>query len=89
MRTYLSGAIFLKDNPDVDCIVVDYHMPGLNGLELASALTVRGSYVPVIMITATADAMVERRAAELGIKRILRKPLSNRALLNAVREELE
>ena len=89
VRTYLSGAIFLKDNPDVDCIVVDYHMPGLNGLELASALTARGSYVPVIMITATADAMVERRAAELGIKRILRKPLSNRALLNAVREELE
>src|SRR3974377_92775 len=89
VRTYLRGAIFLKNNPDVDCFVVDYHMPGLNGLELASALTVRGSYVPVIMITATADAMVERRAAELGIKRILRKPLSNRALLNAVREEFE
>ena len=89
VRTYLSGPVFLKDNPDVECILIDYHMPGLNGLELASELRARGSHVPVIMITATADAAVERRAAELGIQRILRKPLSNQALLNAVREELE
>lgn len=89
VRTYLNGAAFLKDNPNIECIVVDYHMPGLNGLELASELRARGSHVPVIMITATADATVERRAAELGIKRILRKPLSNQVLLNAVREELE
>jgi FixJ family two-component response regulator len=89
VRTYLSGAIFLKDNPDVDCIVIDYHMPGLNGLELAAQLRAGGSHVPVIMITATADATVGRRAAELGIKRILQKPLSNRVLLDAVCEELE
>ena len=38
---------------------------------------------------ATAHAAVERRAAELGIKRILRKPLSNQVLLNALREELK
>jgi two-component system, LuxR family, response regulator FixJ len=89
VRTYLSGTAFLEDNPEVECIVVDYHMPDLNGFELASQLRARGSHVPVIMITATAEPTAERRAAELGIKRILRKPLSNRALLNAVREELE
>ena len=89
VRTYLSGAIFLKDNPDVDCIVVDYHMLGLNGLELASELRARGSQVPVIMITATAGPTLEPRAAELGIKQILRKPLSNQVLINAVREEVE
>ena len=64
-------------------------MPGLNGLELVSELRARGSHVPVIMITATANGAVERHAAEIGIKRILQKPLSNQVLLNAVREELE
>jgi two-component system response regulator FixJ len=48
VRTYLSGATFLKDNPEVECMIVDYHMPDLNGLELASELRARGSRVPVI-----------------------------------------
>ena len=89
VRTYRNSAAFLKDDPEVECIVVDYHMPGLSGLELAAELRARGSQVPVIMITATADAAVERRAAEVGVTRILRKPLANQVLLNAVREELE
>src|SRR5262249_18729429 len=89
VRTYLSGTAFLKDNPDVDCIVVDYHMPGLNGLEVASELKARGSQVPIIMITATADPTLERHAAELGIKQVLQKPLANQMLLRAVREQLE
>jgi CheY-like chemotaxis protein len=41
------------------------------------------------MITATTNPGVERRAAELGTKQVLQKPLSNHVLLRAVREELE
>ena len=89
VRTYLSGADFLRDNPNIVCLIIDYRLPGLSGLEVVSELRTRGSQVPAIMITATADPAVERRAAELGIKRILQKPLSNHVLLQAVREELE
>jgi two-component system response regulator FixJ len=88
VRTYLSGAEFFKDNPDISCLIVDYQLPGLTGLEVVSELRTRGSPVPAIMITATADPAVERRAAELGIKRILQKPLSNQMLLRAIREEM-
>lgn len=89
VRTYQSGADFLRDNPDIACLVVDYRMPGLNGLDFMSELRGRGNNVPAIMITATTDTSVERRAAELGIKRVLKKPLSNRILLDAIREQLE
>ena len=89
VQTYLSGADFLRDNPDIACLIVDYRLPGLNGLEFVSELRTRGSLVPAIMISATADPVIERRAAELGINRILQKPLSNRVLLRAVREVLE
>src|SRR6516165_10588882 len=89
VRTYFSGADFLRDNPDIACLIVDYQLPGLNGLELISDLRMPGSLVPAIMITATTDPAVERRAAELGIGEVLQKPLSNRMLLRAVREELE
>ena len=88
VRTYLSGAEFLRDAPNIGCLIVDYRMPGLNGLDLVSELRKRGTNVPTIMITATADPSVERRAAELGISQVLHKPLSNRVLMNAVSEEL-
>jgi two-component system response regulator FixJ len=89
VQTYQSGAEFLRGAPVIACLIVDYHMPGLNGLEVVSELRKRGSHVPtIIMITATTDPMVERRAAELGIKHVLKKPLSNQVLLNAIRGEL-
>ena len=88
VRTYTSGADFLRDDPDIACLIVDYQMPGLNGLEFVSELRKRGSKVSAIMITATTDPTIERRAAELGIRRVLRKPLSKQVLLGAIREEL-
>jgi two-component system response regulator FixJ len=89
VRTYLNAADFLRDNPDIACLIVDYRLPDLTGLEVVSELRTRGSLVPAIMITATTDPAIERRAAELAIKRILQKPLSNQVLLRAVRAELE
>ena len=38
VATYLSGSDFLRDSPDVACVIVDYQMPRLNGFELVSTL---------------------------------------------------
>ncbi len=89
VQTYLSGADFLRENPAVACVIVDYQMPGLNGLDFMSELRQRGSTVPAIMITATSDPIVDRRAAQLGITQVLRKPLSGQVLLGAIRKELD
>jgi two-component system, LuxR family, response regulator FixJ len=87
--TYLTGADFLRDNPDVVCVIVDYRMPGLDRLDFVAELRQRGSTVPAIMITATSFPELERRAAELGIQQVLQKPISGQVLLCAIREELE
>lgn len=89
VQTYQSATEFLCGDPDVDCLIIDYLMPGLNGLDFMSELRQRGSQVPAIMVTASSDPTIERRAAELGIRQVLRKPLSNRALLGAIEEELD
>ena len=42
VHTYQSGVDFLRDNPAIACLIVDYHMPGLNGLEVVAELRKRG-----------------------------------------------
>ncbi|HUN98367.1 MAG TPA: response regulator [Bradyrhizobium sp.] len=86
VRTYQSGAAFLQEQPAISCLVVDYHMPGLNGLEVVAELRRRGSSIPVIMITARADAGIEAQAAQLGIKKVLQKPMGT-SLVSALQEE--
>ena len=86
--TYRSGLDFLAEDPDIACLIVDYQMPGMNGLEFLTELRKRGNEVPAIMMSATVSPTLQRQAAELGIKRLLEKPLSNQALLCAIEEEL-
>jgi FixJ family two-component response regulator len=89
VHTYQSGADFLRDDPVIGCLIVDYHMPGLNGLEVVAELHKRGRQIPaIIMITAATDPSVERSAAELGIRQVLKKPLANQVLLNTLRDQL-
>ena len=89
VHTYLSGADFLRDEPAIAFLIVDYHMPGLTGLDVVSELRKRGRTIPtIIMITATTDPIIERRAAELGIREVLKKPLSNQVLLSTIRHQL-
>jgi len=45
VRTYLTATDFLKDDPDIACLIVDYQLPGLNGLGLVSELRTRGRQV--------------------------------------------
>lgn len=86
--TYQKSADFLRDDPEIDCLIVDYQMPDVNGLDFVSELRRRGNTVPAIMITATTDPKVERRATELGVRTVLQKPLANRLLLAALHKEI-
>ncbi len=67
-----------------DCVVTDIHMPGLSGIDLKLLLTARGSKVPVIMITARADAGLESRARASGAVCLLRKPFKSAALTHCL-----
>lgn len=48
----------------------------------------RTSTIPVIVVTGSGDAVLERRATEAGALRILKKPVEPTALLDAVREAI-
>jgi len=88
---YASPQDFL-DGHDAEasgCLVLDYSMPGFNGLELQQALATRGSALPVIFLTGQGDIPVSVQAMKRGAVDFLTKPVDEQDLLAAVRHAFE
>lgn len=66
------------------CLVLDIHMRGMTGFDVLSALDARHVHVPTIVITAFDDDTAEMRALRAGALRLLRKPIQEGDLLDAV-----
>lgn len=71
--------------PASGCLVVDYHMPAMNGLELVGALRGRGVSIPAILITGNATPTMRSRAAAIAVP-VVEKPGLGNYLLDCVRE---
>jgi len=71
------------------CLILDARMPGMTGLALHDYLVDTGFRIPTILITACPTRSEERRATANGILSYLAKPLSERLLLDTIREVLE
>lgn len=70
------------------CLVTDVQMPGMNGLELQSALRRDGLAIPIIFITAFPDAVVRDRALNEGGACFLTKPFEIDSLVSCIERVL-
>ena len=66
------------------CLILDHHMPNMTGLELAETLRAGGSAIPILLITGSPSPAIINRAAELGIYRVLEKPLGDEDLIEFI-----
>ena len=71
------------------CLVLDLAMPGLNGLELQAALTVKGSGIPIIFLTGHGNIPTSVQAMKRGALDFLTKPVNDDDLLKAVQVAIE
>jgi RNA polymerase sigma factor (sigma-70 family) len=71
------------------CLLLDVRMPGMNGLELQTALREKRVVLPVIIITAHGDVPTVRASLKAGAVDFLEKPVDPDALLIAVRAALD
>jgi two-component system response regulator FixJ len=87
VRAFSSGHDLLSEAslPAIGCLVVDYHMPAMNGLELVSSLRGRGVSIPAILITGNPTKYVRDRAAAIAVL-VVEKPGLGSYLLDCVRE---
>ena len=65
VRTFPSANEVLGETmvPDHSCLVTDYHMPGMDGLDLVGALRTRGNPIPAVLVTGDPNRKVRDRAA--------------------------
>ncbi len=88
--TYCSAQELLNEKglPAHSCLVTDYHIPAMTGLELVAQLRDRRMSIPAILITSLPNENLRNRAAAGGVS-LIEKPLFGGRLVDALREAFD
>ena len=71
------------------CLVLDFSLPDLNGLELQKRVAVERTDMPIIFITGFGDVPMTVQAMKAGAAEFLTKPFGDNVLLSAIRHALD
>ena len=87
VETFGDAETFLKmaDPRSGACIVVDYNLKGMNGVELIETLRRLDCPIPAILTVTNPSPALARRVATAGIA-LVEKPLLGSALLDSIRD---
>jgi len=90
-QAFSSGEEFLR-SPELSrtgCLVVDFDMPKMSGLDLHNNLSRSGKTIPTILITAYPSDEIRARALQAGVICYLPKPFDEGSLLNCIQTALD
>ncbi len=90
VKTFTSANDFLasRDEGAPGCVLADVRMPGMNGLELQSALARSPNPLPILFLTGHGDIPSSVRAMRDGAEDFLEKRAPKTQLLEAVKRAL-
>ena len=91
VKAFASAREFLDQGPPegLGCLVLDFRLPGLSGLDLQAELNSRNIRTPVIFITGHGDIPVSVKAMKGGAVDFLTKPFKVNNLLGAIRDAIQ
>ena len=75
-RSGADAVRLLRDDPEVDLVLLDMHLPDVHGLELLQRFRQDGLLCDVIAVTSARDLDVVRRAVSQGVVQYLLKPFT-------------
>jgi two-component system, LuxR family, response regulator FixJ len=86
VETFASGAAFLEwlKSHQPDCVVLDLHMPEMDGFAVQARLIEAGIYLPMVIVTADDNAETRERALAGGASAYFRKMVDGQTLLDAI-----
>jgi len=82
------GISLLKET-SVDCLLLDYRLPQMDGIELLKWLKYNGINIPTVMLTAYGTIEKAVEAMKLGAYHYLIKPVDTELLINILKEAIE
>jgi FixJ family two-component response regulator len=90
VRAYTNGEAFLDDLLDSrpDLLLLDSHLPGINGVEVVERLKDDMVTFPVIILTAHPSSVETRELGKLVDTEILIKPVTESVLVQSCRKLL-
>jgi len=73
---------------DVCIILLDWNMPGMNGIEFLEAINAKTIFrsIPIIMVTTEAEKANVVKALKLGVKNYILKPFTDEELILKVKQ---
>ena len=71
------------------CLILDVHLPGINGLELQDKLTEADNRVPIVFVTAQGTQANREKALRRGASGFLAKPFRREDLLKLLGAAIE
>jgi FixJ family two-component response regulator len=71
------------------CLILDVHLPDLNGLDLQRRVAADRSDMPIIFLTGYGDVPMTVKAMKAGAVEFLTKPFADDALLTAVENAID
>ena len=90
VQTYTTSEEILaaaRPGPD-DCLLIDNHMPGMDGAALIKTLRDEGVDVPMVMLTGHGDVAIAVAAFRAGASDLIEKPASAAVLLASLRHAM-
>jgi two-component system response regulator FixJ len=91
VNTYICADDFFRAVPNniSGCLVLDIHMPTLDGWETLHYLQTLGSRRPVILISADKNGGLNERALKAGAVGYLQKPFNDQELVDLINVAFE
>jgi FixJ family two-component response regulator len=86
VHTFEGGRAFMDAKQEVDCVLLDVHMPSPSGLEVLEAIGGARYPAPVIMISGKGDIPLVVAAIKAGAHDFIEKPFDPGAVIARVRE---
>ena len=80
---------FISSPDEFDLVITDMSMPGVTGDQFAKKLNAIRKGIPVILCTGFSETINQEKAASLGIKGFLMKPIIRSELAKMVRKVLD
>ena len=84
VSTFAEALKVADENPDLDLVLLDLHLPDVTGFAALNDLQERHPEIPVVIMSAADDADTIQEAIELGAMGFIPKSFPSRSIVNAL-----